>query len=391
MNNDADLELDRMADMAATETGKPSSPVKRILRGIGPGLDWIFGLLALFVGLSILSIIPILNFLSLGYLLQASGRVASTGRFRDGFIGIRKASVLGSLALGSWLLLLPLRFVSGLWNDAELIAPGSHVARSWHIAVVILAVLTFWHIAWAGLRGGRLRHFLWPAPRRFFKWLSLKNKYRDMRNALVEYLVGLRLPGYFWLGMRGFLGALIWLIPPVGILILASYLPPEGGALLSLVGALLLTVVVLYLPFLQTHFARTRRFKAMFEINYTRKLFNQAPVAFWLALLITLLFAIPLYLLKIELPPREAAWLPSLVFVGFIFPARLLTGWAVSRARRRALPAHFIFRWTSRFAAVPVALLYVLCVYLTQYLSWYGSLGLLEQHAFLVPAPLMSL
>ena len=30
---------------------------------------------------------------------------------------------------------------------------------------------------------------------------------------------------------------------------------------------------------------------------------------------------------------------------------------------------------------------YVVFVYLTQYLSWNGSRGLLEQHAFLVPTP----
>jgi hypothetical protein len=94
-------------------------------------------------------------------------------------------------------------------------------------------------------------------------------------------------------------------------------------------------------------------------------------------------------LLKIELPPREIAWLPSLLFVVFIFPARLLTGWALHRASQRPSRSHWLFRWSGRLALVPVALVYVLAVYLTQYLSWHGSLGLLEQHAFLVPAPLV--
>jgi hypothetical protein len=95
--------------------------------------------------------------------------------------------------------------------------------------------------------------------------------------------------------------------------------------------------------------------------------------------------------LKIELPPREIAWLPSLVFVLFMFPARLATGWAVSRAQRRQSPRHGFFRWGSRLGLVPVALVYAVFVYLTQYLSWNGTWSLLEQHAFLVPAPLMSL
>ncbi|HAV64307.1 MAG TPA: hypothetical protein DCY13_18315, partial [Verrucomicrobiales bacterium] len=153
----------------------------------------------------------------------------------------------------------------------------------------------------------------------------------------------------------------------------------------------MLMFVVLYLPFLQTRFAVTGKFHALFEVREVRRLFQRAPIAFWLALLITLLFALPLYLLKIELPPREIAWLPSLLFVVFIFPARLLTGWAMGRALRREQPRHWFLRWTARLAVVPLVFLYALAVYLTQYLSWNGTLSLLEQHAFMVPAPLMGL
>ena len=80
----------------------------------------------------------------------------------------------------------------------------------------------------------------------------------------------------------------------------------------------------------------------------------------------------------------------SLLFVIFIFPARLLTGWAVHRANRREQPRHWFFRLASRLALVPVLFFYVLVVYLTQYLAWNGSLSLFEQHAFMAPAPLIS-
>ena len=40
---------------------------------------------------------------------------------------------------------------------------------------------------------------------------------------------------------------------------------------------------------------------------------------------------------------------------------------------------------------VPVVFGYALWVYLMQFLSWNGTFSLLEQHAFLVPAPLMNL
>ncbi len=366
---------------------------RRILRGILSAMDWFFGTASLMIGLAFLSVIPVLNFLSLGYLLHLSGRVAATGRLRDGFVGVRKASVLGNLIFGTWLMLWPVRFVSGMWQDAHLIAPGGSPARNWRLVLVLTTVITLWHIAWACLRGGRLRHFLWPAPLRFWRWLRNPDKQPEkFLNAMVDYSLSLRLPYYFSVGFRGFVGALTWLLVPVGVLLLASRLPNAPlAALLSLAGGFLLLLTVLYLPFLQTHFARTGRFESLFALREIRGLFCRAPLAFWFASLVVLLFALPLYLLKIELPPRELAWLPSLVFVAFIFPARLLTGWAMSRALRREQPRHAVFRWLSRLAVLPVAGVYVLFVYLTQYLSWNGAMSLLEQHAFLVPAPLMGL
>ncbi len=364
---------------------------KRLLTGLGSSLDWFFGLIAIAGGLALLSIVPILNFLSLGYLLEVSGRVARTGKLRSGFVGIRKASIIGSAVVGIWAVLLPIRYVFGMWRDAELIAPGSSNSSAWRVGLMILSVLAFFHIAWACIRGGRPWHFLWPAPLRFWQWLRGPGKLAVVCSRGWGYLSELNLPYYFWLGARGFAGAVLWLILPVGILIFAASLSPGAGALLSLVGVLLLTPVVMWLPFLQAHFARVDRFKAMFEVGEIRRLFNNAPVAFWLAFFITLLFAVPLYLLKVELAPRDVAWLPSLLFVLFIFPARLLAGWAMSRAVRRKKMRGRFFRWTSRLAFLPVALAYVLIVYVTQYLSQNGSMSLLEQHAFLVPAPMMGM
>lgn len=363
--------------------------VKRVAKSIASVIDWIFGMVTIVVALAALATVPLLNMLSLGYLLRASARVAQSGRLRDGFVGVRKAAVIGRVVLLSWLFLWPARFVAELSASAELIAPNSGVSTGWQIGLVILTVVTVVHIAWACIRGGQIWHFLWPAPIRFCRWLFASGNYAKMRDSVYDFVVGLNLPGYFWLGLRGFLGALTWLALPVSILLLASASPnPPVAGLLSFFGGLMLAAVVLYLPFIQTHFAVEDRFSAIFEWMAVRRLFRKAPIAFWAALLITLLFAIPLYMLKIELTPREVAWLPSLVFVAFIFPARLLAGWAIGRARKREQPRHWVFRWMARFAAIPVVLIYALIVYATQYLSWYGSFSFLEQHAFLVPAPL---
>lgn len=354
-------------------------------------IDGVFGFAAVLVLLAVCSVVPVLNLLSLGYLLHASGVVAQSGRLRDGIIGRRKAAVLGRVLVGSWLVLWPARIAHDFWRDAQIIAAGSASVRFWQIVLGVVFGLTLIHIVWACLRGGRWRHFLWPAPLEILRWLRGADGLAQVRGAVREYVSGLRLPFYFWLGLRGFAGAAAWLALPVAVLYAATRAPLGGAVLLSLIGGVMLMLVAMHLPFLQARLAESGRFAAMFELREVRRLFIRAPLAFWMALLATLLFAAPLYILKVELTPRELAWLPSLVFVLFIFPARLLTGWALGRAMRREVAVHRAWRWLARLGILPVALAYVLVVYLTPYISWNGARSLLEQHAFLLPAPLFAL
>ncbi|MFT4692688.1 MAG: hypothetical protein ACI9OD_004925 [Limisphaerales bacterium] len=364
---------------------------KRSLLRVCSATEWVFGMATIIVGLAIAAVIPIVNFISLGYLLEVSGRVARTGRFTEGFIGARPAAKLGSVVIGTWICFLPVRIVAGLWRDAVLLAEGSAIEKSYGVAVVLLTVFTVWHVIWACLRGGRLRSFAWPAPISFIRWLKVPDKFTDIQNVVVKYINGMNIPYFFWLGARGFAGAFALLFVPVSIMVVGTFFPPAGAAVFAFLGGAGLLFVVLYLPFLQTRFACENRLGAMFEIREIRKLFKRAPLAFWLAFLITLLFALPLYLLKVEFPPKDIAWLPTLVFVIFIFPARLLTGWAMSLATKREKDGFFLFRWLSRLTIVPIAGFYVIFVYVSQYFSWHGAFSLFEQHAFLVPYPMFSI
>ncbi len=356
----------------------------RLIYSIG---EWLFGVAVLMVGLSVLAALPVLQFLSLGYLLEAGGRVARTGRLRDGFIGVRLAARLGGLVLGCWLVLLPLRFVSDLAYSAQIIDPGGRTAAAWRIGLFVLMVLCGLHIGMACARGGRLRYFFWPFN---FIWVIRRllrcGYYAEARDAVWDTARSLRLPYYFSLGLRGFLGALAWLALPVTLLALGR-MPAPLAPLVGFFGALLLALVLIYLPFLQMRLAMKNRLSAVFELREVRRNFQRAPWAFAFSFVVTLLFALPLYLLKIEMVPREAAWLPSLVFITFIFPARLLTGWALGLATHRTSPRHWFFRWTGRVPFVPIAGLYVLIVFFTQYTSWNGVWSLYEQHTFLVPVP----
>jgi len=409
----------------------------RLWYGLAWGLEWLFGLASLLGTLAVLAAIPLVNFISLGYLLEASGRVARSGRLRDGFIDIAKFARIGSMAAGTWLWLLVPRLISSLATDAWLIDPDSFSARAWRLVQIVVTLMVISHILLAWYSGGRLRHFFWPllAPFQLAGWflfggivgpivkplitalspaftedlyalqplsqwfppailaagIRRGRMYAEARDAVWDYVVSLGLPHYFWLGLRGFVGAFAWLIVPSLMLMAGTSGRGPLTILIGYLGAMALAFVLLYLPFLQTHFACQNRLAAMFAWSEVRAQFRRAPIAYWFALTITLLFALPLYLLKIEPLPRDLWWTVTIFFILFIYPARLLTGWAVGRAMHREQPRFFLFRWLARFTAIPVVLFYILVLFFTQYTSFLGPASILEQHAFLVPVPFLAL
>ncbi len=351
---------------------------------------WCFGFVSLITILSVLATIPILQFLSLGYLLEAGGRVAKTGRLRSGFIGISRAAAVGSMALGVWLTMLPVQAMSSYWYSSSLLNGNVGQTKTLRVLVLTFGTLGMFHILWAGFRGGKIRHFLWPAPLRLWRRIREGGMYTEASHRLEAFVKSLSLPHYFWLGLRGFVGATIWLFFPVTMLAAATgFSDPGFGGLIAFIGGFLLAIVLAYLPFLQMRLPLTNRFQSQFEISVVRDRFKRAPIAFWFSLLVTLALAVPLYILKAELIPREAAWLPSLFFVTMMFPARLAVGWAVSRSERRETSRHWFFRWGAWLGIVPVTLIYALIVFFTQFTSWHGAASLYEQHAFLVPVPFL--
>lgn len=353
---------------------------------LGLCVEWVCGVAALFLGLSVLASIPVGQFLVLGYLLEVSGRVARTGRLRDGFIGVRQAAKLGGIAFVGSLLWLPLYFVSLQAEAAQIIDPGGRAARQWQLALTVLATLFALHAAAALLRGGRIRSFLNPLAVPLVVARAVRGGlYAEARDRLGAAVVAMRIPYYFWLGVRGFAGAFLWLAAPLLLLGQGHHYP-----LVGFVGGLLLAAVVPYVAFLQVRFARLDRFGAFVEVLSVRRVYRRAPLAFACALWVHLSLAIPLYVLKIEVIPRDLVFLEGLTFLLFIFPARLLGGWAYSRGARRPLPRFWPSRWFGRFAVLPVVFAYVFVVFLSQHLGWAGIGSLYEQHAFLLPVPFVT-
>ncbi len=337
----------------------------------------------LVIGLAALTVVPVAQFLSLGYLIEAAARVARSGRLRDGLIGVRHAARLGTIVVGCWLWLLPVRFVGSLVASANLIDPSGPVAQGWRGAWTALIGLVVVHLIASCARGGRVRDFAWPPGS--FRWLTRRGwSYVRSRDATCDFVASLRLPYYLRLGALGFAGSMVWLVVPTTLLILGRRAP-----ILGLVGGLMLVVVATMLPFLQIRFALAGRFAAFRDVRAVRERFRRAPWAFTVAFLITVLAAVPLYLLKIEIMPREIAGFSSILFVGFLFPARVACGWAYARGSFRMTPSHWSFRWSGRVGMLAVGVAYVGIVFLTQTTSWTGSWSLYEQHAFTIPVPFL--
>ncbi len=275
--------------------------VGKVFRAIASMLEWLTGAVTLIVGLSALAALPVAQFLSLGYFLEAAGRVAKEGpdfrrmdRGPAGFEGRRDRSRVLPVA--------PARAVRLVADDVGRTdrprrAGGPRVAN-W----VALPVRDHFGSHRGQLRPGRLASFFPLATRKpplAGQATERGGLYAESRDATWVFVEALHLPRYFRLGFLGFVGSMAWLGVPVTLLVLGRRAP-----LLGIVGALGLGVVATSLPFLQVRFAVEGRFAALFEMKAVRERFRRAPWAFALGFLLTVLPAVPLYLLKIERVPR---------------------------------------------------------------------------------------
>ncbi len=397
----------------------------------------LFGLASLVFILAVGVSIPLFQFLVFGYLIEAKGRIAKTGKFWDGLFGLDRVSRLGSLALGTWLLLWPIRIVSGLWYEAQLIDPTSGQSTGLRVIQIILAIAISAHILAAWFCGGKLRYFFWPlvAPFSMAIWLARKiagtEAFRPLLDALVgwisphfvddlcnvktitdwflpaillknifkgtiyteardgawDFVMSLRLKYYFWLGFRGFIGSAMWLFGPTVFLIAATMLQDAAAIVCGLIGVFLSTIVYLFVPFLQAHFAAEKRFMCFFELGAIYQAFRRSPMLHWFALFMTFVLALPLFLLKIETIPGELMWLLSVVFILFTLPAHLLIGWAYGRGRNREKKSWRIYSYPILLLFPPLSLTFTVIYFFTRYTSWNGAWSLFEHHAFLFPVP----
>lgn len=400
-------------------------------------LDRAFGVFSMIILLAVAANLPIVQVLSFGYLLEVSGRVARRGRLRAGFPGLAQASTIGRGALGTVICLVPFFIVANVWYTAFLIDPDSWQTRVLRVTQYVLAGLIVPHILAAWFCGGRLRHFIWPliAPVSFGLWLIRRGLGSSLvrpllskclgwisphlahdlvtvrrlehwflpavlwdhlrrgtlwisaRDRFWDYLASWRLWSLARLGFLGFLGTSLWLTFPTALLLVATVRESPANALLAVLGLLASTMVFTVLFVTQTHYAATGEFAAFFNLIEAYRRVAKAPFSFFLAALISVLLAIPLFLAKIEEIPSELLWILSLFFVTGSWSGRLALGWAYARSSRVTRTKPFWWRWPWLLLLTIVSFAYAFTLFFSRYLSWNGAWSTIENSVFLLPAP----
>lgn len=365
--------------------------VRRVCARLANWIHFTFELVSLVTLLAVMTALPVIQLISFGYLLDVAGKLTGGATIGEAVRWRRVAGQIGLAVLAIGLLGLPIQLLAHYAAVAEVISPGTLSAERLRLGAIALTFLAMIHLSWSWARGGRLVHYLWPAPRAWFSRVWRPSTWLDSADRLIAMIRSLEIPRLFWLGVRGAVGTLIWLLPGT-VIITATRNGTTGVAgLVGGIAFICMGIALLYLPMLQANFAAENKFRSLFAVKRVRGDFRRAPWAWFGAMLLTLvLLPIPLYLLKIEPPPTELMWLPTWFFIVLMLPARIASGLAMRRARCREEGTTFgakASRWIVRLLMPPVVGVYLLFVYLSQYVSWDGLQIWIQQHAVLVPVP----
>ena len=349
-----------------------------------------FGLLSLFALLAFLAAIPIVNFIALGYLLEAEGRVGRTGKLRYALPLLPLAPQLGGIALGMWCWLWVVRFVADAASDAQLIAPGTLTAGAWRAGLFVLSIVVAIHLVLAIARGGRLRLFFWPTPLNAL-WLWKQYRQGDYiekaGQSVWSFVHALRLRHHFWLGVRGFAMAFAWLLIPTALFSTVRDTSKPGQVLVTILGGVALVAVLAWVPVLQAHFAAQNRWRAMFELHTIRDLYRRAPIALFLSIVLLYALSLPLYLFMIPSLPQDVYWLLTPIFIASIYPAKILIGWSYARAMRKDRRSWLVIRLPLWLVLTPALGIYVFILFFTQSIGAAGRAVLFQHHGILLPWP----
>ncbi len=337
--------------------------------------------------------LPIVGGVVFGYLLLIEGRRARGESMADTLRLFSVAPRLGALLVGAtpWMLLLTVLW--GLAADAAIIDPTSPSTAAVRTIATVVSAITVLHLGLAAYRGGRLLDYAWPPGHLW--WLArqlwrrgpkvepldararLLAPFRALRDELQPVTAAK-------LALRATIAALIWLGPPSLLLAIGQAAAPFGLPL-ALGSAIASAVVLGWLPFLQARLAAENRLSAAFELRSVRTLIGRAPLSWMVAVLVTYVATLPVFVLRIFIEPDHAPTLFALVLLGTQFPARMAAGEAYRRAQSRPQPAWGPLRWLSTALVMPALAVYVVLVFGTPFIDASGRSALLSNPAYAIP------
>ncbi|MCP4786871.1 MAG: hypothetical protein GY903_02630 [Fuerstiella sp.] len=357
--------------------------LSHVLLGIGFLLPLMAGLAA----------IPGLSLLALGVMLAAQAQGAKSGRLRDGFPLLPVSTRIGTIGFMTGLFLVPIIMASSVAGAQQVISQLSGISQNgFSVLTLVLQVIVFVHLLLAIANGGSFACFLRPIRniRQLLKRIR-SNEFAPTVNVWTERLATIYRPWHhFLLAVKAVVGALCWLTIPTVLLGMSSTSPHENPGLpgfLSFVGGALMIPVAAWLPLLQVHQATTGRFKAIFEVRVVREIICRVPIRWAIATILLYALAIPLYLSKVVLPPADAYWVFTPLFILVIYPTRLLIGWVYGTGIHKQDRASRLIRWPAKVFMVPLLGLYSLILFAVPLISEAGPRAMFENHAFLLPTP----
>lgn len=386
--SERDLHSPCMTDKQVDSPKRIPRPWRHPLKFAGWVIHGLFGLASLVFFLAIIAAIPIINILALGYLLDAEGRVARTGKITQGFPLLPQAKRLGGMAIGMMVFLLPLKYLGSFTSDAEIIDPLSSTSRVLELTTLFAASVVFVHLLFALGRGGSLSCFFRPIKN--VKWMVAhlrSHNYLMQASASVrEFVASLQLVKNFKLGFWGVLGVLMWTLFPT---MLFAYADSTEGfpILVTIAGGVLLILVATWIPILQAGYACEEKFSAYRQLKQARLYFRRTPMLWTLAFLLGYALSLVLYLFKIVAPPQDGLWMMTIVFITAIYPARLFIAWVYARAKRVETVPNFLWRWLWSLTSVSLCSFYIFLLFFTRDIGANGKLVLFEQPLLMIPSP----
>jgi len=386
------IQLSAAAPRSAGRSRLPARLLRWCLGRIKRFSRQLVALLSLVTVLSILAAIPGLHLLTLGLLLEAQRRVAISGRLKEGLPLLPLAPRIGRVFLTVAVCCLPVKLQASRIHHAQIIlGADSEAVRNMQTMLMLLNSFLLIYLTCFILNGCRFRILLRP-------YRNLRGGFRSVftsagRKSLaesVDFVMGqLCLGRHFMLGLRAFIGGMIWLLLPTSMMVACSApnLSGPAFAMISVAGFLLMIPVAAWLPYLQIHQAVEGRFAAVFEIKVVRQRIRQAPFSWMLTTLLLYLLTIPLYIGQIRLPAEDSLLLLTPFSVILVYPARILMGWAWFRGRGVSAPASGWWHRSLRLAMLPPLTICSGLIFLTPYISQAGRLAPYANQAYLGPVP----